>query len=275
MWLVSRIYDTGIYIYALSLLFFFSDCIRRNSSAKRMGTGLLIIVLVLQCTVLGIRTWQEHVVPFVTLYDFLFMFAFILVVASLMMSFFQKSEFTILLFSVIGFCVLVLNHLRFDFSNNPLSNWQGVHGLLVFHIILANLSVVSFTVAAVFAAMYLFLHKKLKSKKWNDTMRRLPSLEMMDRLSYYGMLIGTPLLAVSLIVAVLSIVSEGRLELLLDFKVVTTFMGLGIFSYYFVKRRSKQNSGVMMSKWALFGYVFIIINLLLNSWSNFHWWTGV
>lgn len=275
MWLVSRIYDTGIYIYALSLLFFFSDCIRRNSSAKRLGTGLLIIVLVLLCTVLGVRTWQEHVVPIVTFYDFLFMFAFILVVASLLMSFFQKSEFTVLLFSVIGFCILVFNHLWLDFGNNPLSNWEGVHGLLLFHIILANLSVVSFTGAAVFAGMYLFLHNKLKNKKWNDTMRRLPSLEMMDKLSYYGMLIGTPLLAISLIVAVLSVIAEGRLELLWDFKVVTTFMGLGIFSYYFVKRRSKQNSGVMMSKWALIGYVFIIINLLLNSWSNFHWWTGV
>lgn len=275
MWLVSKIYDTGIYIYALSLLFFFWDCIRRNSSAKRMGTGLLIIVLVLLCTVLGMRTWQEGVVPIVTLYDFLFMFSFILVVASLLMSFFRKSEFTILLFSVIGFSALVFNHLWFDSGNNPLSNWQGVHGLLLFHIVLANLSVVSFTVSAVFAAMYLFLHKKLKNKKWNDTMRRLPSLEMMDKLSYYGMLIGTPLLAISLIVAVLSIIAEGRLELLLDSKVLATFIGLGVFIYYFVKRRSKQNSGVTMSKWALIGYAVIVLNLLLNSWSNFHWWTGV
>lgn len=275
MWLVSRIYDTGIYIYALSLLFFFSDCIRRNSGAKRMGTGLLIIVLVLLCTVLGVRTWQEVVVPIVTLYDFLFMFSFILVVASLLMSFFRKSEFTVLLFNVIGFSALVFNHLWFDSGNNPLSNWEGVHGLLLFHIVLANLSVVSFTVSAVFAAMYLFLHKKLKNKRWNDTMRRLPSLEMMDKLSYYGMLMGTPLLAISLLVAVLSIVAEGRLALLLDSKVLTTFIGLGIFIYYFVKRSSKQNSGVTMSKWALIGYGVIILNLLLNSWSNFHWWTGV
>ena len=219
--------------------------------------------------------WKDRIAPIFTLYDFLFMFAFILVIASLVMCFLKKSEFAVLLLSVIGFCVFVLNHLWFDFSNDPMSTWQGVHGLLVFHIILANLSVVSFTVAAVFAVMYLFLHKKLKDKKWNDTVRRLPSLEMMDKYSYYGMVTGLPLLSVSLIVAVLSIVAEGRLELLLDSKVVTTFVGLSIFILYFVKRRTKKNSGVVISRWALIGYAVIIINLLLNSWSKFHWWTGV
>jgi len=275
MLLLSRIYDAGIYIYALSLLFFFSDCLRRNLRAKWIGTGLLVVVFAAQLTIIGIRMVEEGIVPIFTLYDFLFMLAFTLVIASMLMCFFKKSEFAVLLLSVIGFCVLVLNHLWFDFSNDPLSNWQGVHGLLVFHIILANLSVVSFTVAAVFASMYLFLHKKLKDKTWNDTVRRLPSLEMMDKYSYYGMAMGMPLLSVSLIVAVLSIIAEGRLELLLDSKVVTTFIGLCIFILYFIKRRSKQNSRVVISRWALIGYAVIILNLLLNSWSKFHWWTGV
>ncbi|AOZ91928.1 cytochrome c biogenesis protein CcsA [Paenibacillus crassostreae] len=274
MELLSRIYDAGIYIYALSLLFFFSDCIRRNLRAKWMGTGFLVFVFIFQLIFIGIRIWKERIIPIFTLYDFLFMFSFILVIASLLMCLFKKSEFAVLLLSVIGFSVLVLNHLWFDFSNDPMSGWQGVHGLLVFHIILANLSVVSFTVAAVFAGMYLFLHKKLKDKKWNDTVRRLPSLESMDKYSYFAIVLGMPLLCVSLIVAILSILSEGRLELFLDSKVVTTVVGLCIYIVYFVKRRSKQNSGVIISRWALIGYVVIIINLLLNSWSKFHWWTG-
>ncbi|MGF7047174.1 HemX protein [Paenibacillus sp. DS2015] len=270
MILLSGIYDAGIYIYALSLLFFFLDCIRRNLSAKRMGTGLLIVVGLVQSAVLGKKSWQEGRIPLFTLYDFLLIFSFSLVISALCMSFFKRSEFTVLLLSVIGFCVMVLNRLWFPVSDSLLTSWEAVHGLLIFHIILANLSFAAFTVSAVFASMYLFLHRKLKNKKWNDTVRRLPSLDKMDKYSYYGMLVGTPILGVSLIVAVLSIIAEGRFALFLDLKVLSTFVGLGIFIYYFIKRNSKQNSGTTMAKWALIGYVFIMFNFLFNLGSNFH-----
>lgn len=272
--LLNGIYDAGIYIYALSLLFFFSDCIRRNLSAKRMGTGLLIVVWLAQSVALGIRSWQEGRLPLFTLYDFLFIFSFSVVISSLCMSFFKRAEFAILLLSVIGFGVMVLNRLWFPVNDSELTSWEAVHGLLIFHIVLAILSFAAFTVAAVFAMMYLFLHRRLKGKKWDDTIRRLPSLEMMDKYSYYGMLVGTPLLCVSLIVAVLSIIAEGRFALFLDLKVLSTFVGLGIFIYYFIKKSSKQNSGTTMAKWALIGYSFIIFNFLFNLWSDFHWWMG-
>ncbi|MHA0857049.1 cytochrome c biogenesis protein CcsA [Paenibacillus sp. CMAA1364] len=275
MMLLNGIYDVSLYIYALSLLFLFSDCIRRNLRSKWIGTGLLVVVFIVQFTFLGIRMWKERMIPVFTLYDFLLMLGFILVVASLLLSLLKKSEFAVLLLSVIGFCILVLNYFLFDLSADPMMHWQGVHRLLVFHVILANLSVVAFTVAAVFASMYLFLHKKLKDKKWNDTVRRLPSLEMMDKYSYYGVISGLPLLCISMIVAVLSIISKGRMELLLDFKVVTTFIGFGIYILYLMKRSSKKNSGAVISIWALIGYIMIFINLMLNSWSKFHWWSGV
>ncbi|AJS57495.1 cytochrome c biogenesis protein CcsA [Paenibacillus sp. IHBB 10380] len=269
MILLSGIYDAGIYIYALSLLFFFLDCIRRNLSAKRMGTGLLIVVWLIQSVTLGMSSWQEGRLPLFTVYDFLFIFSFSLVTSSLCMSFFRRAEFAVLLLSVIGFCVMVLSQW-YPVSDSLLPSWEAVHGLLIFHIVLANLSFAAFTVAAVFATMYLFLHRKLKYKKWNDTVRRLPSLEMMDKYSYYGMLAGTPILSVSLLVAVVSIIAEGRFILFLDLKVLSTFVGLSIFIYYFIKRSSKQNSGTTMAKWALIGYAFIMFNFLFNLGSNFH-----
>lgn len=239
-----------------------------------MGTGLLALASILQITVIAIRWLQANGLPIFTRFDFLNWLTVSLVLISLIMSFFQKSEYAILLLGVISFCIIVLNRFWMPVSDHVAGNWDGVRGLLVLHITLASLSFAALTVASVFACMYLYLHRKLKVKKWDDTVRRLPSLEMIDKYTYSAMLIGVPLLIASLILAMLSLYEEKRWELLLDLKVSSTLMALAIYGWYFVRKRSSQHSGAMMARWTLLGYAFTILNFVLNSWSEFHRWTG-
>lgn len=270
----SGVYDALIYIYALSLLFVFSDCIRRNAGAKRIGTGLLLVVLVFQVVFMGIRAWIEGRFPVLITYDFLFLFSVIVVMTSLVMSRYQRQEFTVLLLNLIGFSVIVLNKLWFQPIDNPLVNWQTVHGLLILHIALANVGFVALTVAAVFSLLYLFLHHRLKTKKWTAMMRRLPSLEVLSGYTHKAMFIGAPLLGVSVLIAVISIIAEGRWSLLLDLKVLSTAASMCVYVVYLVNQRSNQHSGLIMACWALVGYIFLVMNFMANSWSAFHRWTG-
>ncbi|MFE4714511.1 cytochrome c biogenesis protein CcsA [Paenibacillus sp. NPDC056722] len=272
--LLNGIYDAALLVYALSLLFVFSDCLRRSPSEKRLGTGLLVVVSLLQLTGLGIRFSEERGLPIFTPYDFLFWFSFSIVLTSLGIALTRRSEFTILLLSVAGFSVFLLNRVWLTAEDHTLQSWSAVHGWLAVHIILANLSFAALTLGTAFAIMYLFLHSRLKNKKWSDRIRRLPSLEVLDKYTYYSVLAGTPLLVFSLVMAGLSIVVEGRLMLFQDLKVLTTLIGLGIYIAYLILKRSGQNSGVLMARWAISGYGFIILNFLLNSWSNFHRWGG-
>ncbi|MFF2910880.1 cytochrome c biogenesis protein CcsA [Paenibacillus sp. NPDC057934] len=272
--LLNGIYDAALLVYALSLLFVFSDCLRRSPSEKRLGTGLLVVVGLLQLTGLGIRFSEEGGLPIFTPYDFLFWFSFSIVLTSLGVALTRRSEFTILLLSVAGFSVFLLNRVWLTAEDHTLQSWSAVHGWLAVHIILANLSFAALTLGTAFAIMYLFLHTRLKNKKWSDRIRRLPSLEVLDKYTYYSVLAGTPLLVFSLIMAGLSIVVEGRLLLFQDLKVLTTLIGLGIYIAYLILKRSGQNSGVLMARWAISGYGFIILNFLLNSLSNFHRWGG-
>ncbi|UPK47557.1 cytochrome c biogenesis protein CcsA [Paenibacillus pabuli] len=261
-------------MYALSLLFYFSDCIRRNAGAKRTGTGFLVIVWALQVFHVILRMLTERHFPIYTTFDFLFIFSFSIVLVSLVMTRIQRSEFVILLLNVVGFFVTVLNRLWFTAGEISLHNWQTVHGLLIMHITLANLGFAALTVGAVFAMLYLFLHRKLKNKKWNDTVRRLPSLEVIGKYMDGATLIGTPLLGVSIMLAVLSIVAETRWGLLLDLKVIATGLAIAIYVGYFVFKRRKQFSTVIMARWTLIGYAFVIISFLSNAYSAFHRWTG-
>lgn len=79
----SWIYDAIIYTYALSLLFYFSDTVGRNRRAKRMGTGLLVFVWVLQTIFLVVRIIRHQDVPIISSFEFMFLFSWLLVTASL------------------------------------------------------------------------------------------------------------------------------------------------------------------------------------------------
>ncbi|OKP76335.1 ABC transporter permease [Paenibacillus helianthi] len=274
MQLLNGIYDTALLLYALSLLFVFSDCLKRNPGGKRLGTGLLVFVGLLQSSGLAIRFSQENGLPIFTPYDFLFWFSFIIVLTSLAIAYTRGGEFTILLLSMAGFSVFLLNRVWLTAEDHTLQSWSAVHGWLAMHIILANLSFAALTLGTVFAIMYLFLHTRLKHKKWDDRIRRLPSLETMDKYSYTAILAGVPLLLASLVLAGMSIIAEGRTPLFQDSKVLTTLIGLAVYIAYIFLKRSARRSGTSMARWAIAGYGFIILNFLLNSWSEFHGWGG-
>lgn len=272
--LLNTIYDAALLLYALSLLFYFSDCLRRSPGEKRLGTGLLVVVGMLQLSGLGIRFAQEGGLPIFTPYDFLFWFAFSIVLISLAVAFTRRAEFTVLLLSVAGFSAFLLNRVWLTAEDHSLQSWSAVHGWLAAHVILANLSFAALTLGTVFAIMYLFLHSRLRSKQWSDRLRRLPSLDTLDKYSYISVLVGAPLLLISLVVAGFSIVIEDRMPLFQDVKVLSTLTGLGVYIGYLILKRSGRKSGAVMARLAVAGYGFIILNFLLNSWSEFHRWTG-
>lgn len=274
MRLLNGIYDAALLLYALSLLFVFSDCLKRDPGGKRLGTGLLVVVGLLQSAGLALRFSQEGGLPIFTPYDFLFWFSFSIVLTSLAVAYTRGGEFTILLLSGAGFCVFLLNRVWLTAQDHTLQSWSAVHGWLALHIILANLSFGALTLGTVFAIMYLFLHGRLKHKRWDDRVRRFPSLETMDKYSHTAILAGVPLLVASLVLAGMSIIAEGRTPLFQDTKVLTTLIGLGVYLLYLGLKATGRRSGARMARWAIAGYGFIILNFLLNSWSEFHGWGG-
>lgn len=260
--LLNIIYITGICIYALSLLFYISDCISRNSKAKRIGTGLLAITALFQFVGIGIRAMEggHFHLPVFTLFDFLYLLALCISVTSIVLTYMKLSEFAVLLMNLVGFSVMLINCLWLSSGDNALSSWETEHRLLLVHIALASVSFAALTVGAVFAAIYMFLHRKLKHKQWNDTIRRLPSLEKLDDYSYRALMAGTIILVLSLILAVLSVVMAGRWALLWDIKVLSSLTALSMYIVYFIKRRLWRKSGRETAIWALIGYGFIILN---------------
>ncbi|WP_019422387.1 cytochrome c biogenesis protein CcsA [Paenibacillus sp. OSY-SE] len=271
----SWIYDAIIYTYALSLLFYFSDVVGMNRKAKRMGTGFLIFVWVLQTVFMAVRMVRHQDVPVFSSFEFMLLFSWLLVTVSLIISRFFHIEFIVFFVNLIGFALLLVNMLNDPTTPTAMKEWEMMRNLLSFHIALAACGFAALTVGAVFAGMYLFLHHKLKAKQWSDAVRRLPSLEKMERLSYGSAVIGIPLFLMSLSVAIGAVLLGNRTELLFDLKIWLTLFALILYSFYFVTRSRELSTGFRLALWNLGCYAAMVLNFSLNSLSTFHRWMGV
>lgn len=268
----NMLYDIMIYVYALSLLFYFSDAADASWRAKRIGTGLLIFVWILQTGYLIYRILLHLHLEVYALFEYLFIFSWLLVTISLVMSRFFRLEYVVFFANVVGFVVLVLNLLTKPGVLIPLGNGELSRTLLYLHIVLISCAYAMFTIAMILSCMYLFLHRGLKRKRWSKTMKRLPSLEIMDRYVFRLVVTGLPLLVLSLAVAVTAIIIDGKITLLLDFKVFSSLFAVVAYFYYMFQRTVLRQSGVRTAIWNIAAFVLLLSNGFANSLSRFHNW---
>ncbi|MFD1957649.1 cytochrome c biogenesis protein CcsA [Paenibacillus thailandensis] len=264
------LYDAILYVYALSLLFYFSDFMDANRRARRVGAGLLIFVWVLQTAYLLIRIVHHLDLSEITAFEYWLGFSWLLVTISVVISRFFNIEFIVFFVNVVGFAVLALNLYSGGGSGASISSWETTRNLLYVHISLILCAYAVLTLGALFSGMYLFLHKQLKGKKWSDRMRRLPSLETIGRYSDRAVIIGVPLLALSLSVAVTSILVENRYALLLDWKVIFTFVAFIFYIVFVVQRSLGKWPALKLSQLQIVSFLFMVVGFFLNGLSSFH-----
>ncbi|NOU73391.1 cytochrome C assembly protein [Paenibacillus sp. LMG 31458] len=269
----SWLFDAMIYMYALSLLFYFSDFANANRSAKRMGTGLLLFVWVLQTAYLGINLYGHLTEWAFARSDVLFMFSWLIVTISLLINRFFRIELFVFFVNVLGFAILALNVFGNPNVTPIKPDWDINDELLFIHITLAIGSYVAFSIAAIFSGMYVFLHKMLKAKKFSQTVMRLPSLEKIEHYTYLSVIIGAPLLLMALSLGVVWVVLEGDRNLLYDPKVINSFFVLAAYAFYLFQQHSMRISGNKLAAWNLAAFLIVVLNFVVsNLVSGFHGW---
>ncbi|MEK3882670.1 cytochrome c biogenesis protein CcsA [Paenibacillus sp. PL2-23] len=263
-------YDAILYLYALSLLFYFSDFMSASRRAKRIGTGLLIFVWLLQTGFLISRFIFYFELPELTSFVYWLAFSWLLVTLSLIISRFFKVEYMVFFVNVISFAVVALNLYASPAQDRDYALWQTTRELLFIHISLILCAYAALTIGALLSAMYLFLHHRLKSKRWTQSIRRYPSLDMIERYADRAVIIGVPLLAMSLAVAATMLIVGGQAMLLLDWKVLTSFASLLAYIVYIYQRAINNRPGQQLAKLYMFAFGMLILSVLANSVSSFH-----
>jgi HemX protein len=269
----SWIYDLTLYLYAISLLFYFSDLVNNQKSANRIGFWFLTAVWSLQTISFVLRTIEIQYLPILTLFESMFFYSWLIVTMSLVLHYFYKVDLVVFITNLVGFGILALNF----FSDPNVVVTVGKHTfiseLLFIHISLSILSYVAFLLSAIFSLIYLLAHKTLKTKKWNNLFHKLPSLEQLDQLSFRLVIVGVPLLLLGIVLGGVWMYLNLETTFWFDPKVIASLLVLTAYSVYLVQRNSFRWGGNTSANWNLGAFGTVVINFVLsNTISKFHQW---
>ncbi len=146
------------------------------------------------------------------------------------------------------------------------------NNLLGSHVFTALLGLSGFTISAVYGFLYLLLYKDIKLNKFGLIFNKLPSLEVLERLSYLSAVIGFVLLTIAMSIGVIWLPKAFPDFSYSDPKLISSFFvwilyGLGILSKSLGKWRGKKI--VVLS---IIGFVMAIMSTMISNFlaKSFH-----
>jgi ABC-type uncharacterized transport system permease subunit len=146
------------------------------------------------------------------------------------------------------------------------------NNLLGSHVFTALLGYAGFTISAVYGFLYLILYKDIKLNKFGLIFNKLPSLEVLETLSFYSAVIGFILLTIAMTIGVIWLPKAFPDFSYSDPKLISSFIvwllyGIGILSKTFGKWRGKKV--VVLS---IVGFLMAIMSTMISNFlaKSFH-----
>lgn len=144
--------------------------------------------------------------------------------------------------------------------------------LLGSHVFSALIGYAGITISAVYGLLYLLLYKEIKLNKFGIVFNRLPSLEVLETMSFYSAVIGLVMLTIAIIIGIIWLPSAFPKFSYSDPKLIGTSIvwllyGFGISSKLFGKWRGKK-----VILFSVIGFILAILSTLLSNFfaQSFH-----
>lgn len=137
--------------------------------------------------------------------------------------------------------------------------------LLGLHVINALLGYSGITISAVYGLLYILLFKNLKANKFGLIFNRLPSLEILEKLSYYSAVIGFILLTVAIIIGIIWLPNAFPNFSYFDPKLVGTFFVWIVYGIGILRKLLGNFYGKKVILFSLIGFVFAIMSLIVTN----------
>lgn len=252
--------------YFLSLAAYLRLLYAGKSRAGRFGTAFLVAGMVAHYFALLERSRGLHTVPYHDLYGSMSLFGWLLALTYLGLEFYHRQRSVgafVLPFILVFFAAA---HLA-PADRLPAAPLHG--RVFAFHVTLSILAYSAFALSFVLSIMFLIEDRLLHNRKFGEVVWRLPSLELLERMSQSSVLIG--LLSITVGTA-LGFVSVERLTgqyWYYDPKYVVTLIVLLLYAVYFQLARTTAWRGARASRLCVFNFFvvvlsFTVVNLYLS-----------
>ncbi len=252
--------------YALSLGAYLRFLYTGREPIGRLGTVFLALGLVAHYYALLERTRGLHTVPYHDLYGSMSLFGWLLALTYLALEFYhrQRSVGAIVVPFIIVFFLAA--HLA---PADRLAPAPARGPAFAFHVTLSILAYAAFALSFVFSLIFLGEERLLRLHKLGDVVWRLPSLELLERMSRSSALIGLISIAIGTALGFLWVDRLTGQQSYFDPKYVITVLVLLLYALYFRLARTASWRGVRASKLCIFNFFvvvlsFTVVNLYLS-----------
>ncbi len=261
--LLPFLYFCIVWVYARA---FFSN----NQNAGRLRTPLLLSGLGLHTLYIILRGLEFGHPLITSIFEICSLIAFAIVVAYTVIEFrtgIKSTGYFIIMFAF--FFQLVSSIFVRDVREVP-AVLQST--LLGFHVISALLGYAAITLSAVYGFLYLMLYHDIKSNQFGVIYKRLPSLEILERMSFTATIFGFVLLSAAIIVGLFWLPRALTNYSYLDPKLLGT---IAIWILYAVGLSAKKIGGLQGRRivvLSMFGFVIAIFSMTIINmfFSGFH-----
>ncbi len=262
-----------IVLYLLSVLGYFIDFIQNNQKVNRIAFWLLSIVWLLQFVFFILRMLEFNRLPLMTIFEGLFLYAWILVSFSLVINRLFRMDFLIFFVNIVGFIIMTISVFTPSGDVSEQLRSLLILELLAIHVSVILISYGAFTLSFAFSFMYMLQHHMLKEKQWGKRMFRIGDLAKLEKFSYIFTLVGFPLMVVGLILGVVWAWIEFGTVPWNDLKVMSSFVVIIVYGVYLFQFVVKKKRGYGLALFNIAAFLVLLVNYFLSSsFSEFHLW---
>lgn len=258
MYLIAILYGAATFAYLYYLA--------RTTPAMAAWAHRLITIgfVVHLLSVIQLFTTTGHL-PITTLQESLFFLSMIIVGVFIL---FERIFKVVVLGSFIvplAMLMLAVSSMMHSVNGMQAAGYAGSRIYWV-HILLAFLSYAMFTVSCGASGMYLLQQHFLKKKRFGAMFHKLPAIETLDRISFYCLAIGFPLLTMAILAGIIRLeLMTGRLWIWSDPKQLWSLLTWAIYAVIFYGRITIGWRGRQAALLSLAGFLVLVFSLLGSS----------
>lgn len=241
--------------------------------AEQVKTPLLISVVVVHFSYLILRTIAFNHPPITSAFETFSNVAFCITVAYTYIEFKTKVKST-------GYFILILPFIFQLISSIFIKDLLEVpevlrSNLLAFHVTSALLGYAAITVSAAYGFLYLMLHHDIKSTRFGVIYKRLPNLEVLERMSFSGIKFGFLLLTIAIVIGLIWLPRAFENFSYADPKLIGTLSiwllyGVGLLGKQFIGWQGKKMMWLSLAGFALAVFSMTVINMVLGGFHKFY-----
>jgi HemX protein len=251
------------FLYIITFAIYFYDFMKGGKQFQNSKRLFLFLTIFVHLVYLLLRTIEFNHMPITNVFEIFTVLAFSVSFAYFILELITDVRGTGPFIIIISILFQVISSLYIE----DLLEVRDVlrSNLLGVHVISALLGYAGITISAIYGFLYLILYKDIKLNKFGLVFNRLPNLEILEKLSFYGAVFGFVLLSITITIGIIWLPMAFPDYSYADPKLIGTFLvwllyGTGILSKVFGKWRGKK-----LVSLSIIGFVIAIASTMITN----------